>query len=499
MLANSLYRPLVRRTTPWICDRCALRLESSRPRRRWTSTHSASDASRQNTGIVDILERRGYLNQITGTRDDLQRILDGKRIGAYVGVDPTASSMHVGHLIPFMALFWLYLHGHKAITLVGGGTASVGDPTGRVKARPHLSAAARRRNIDGIQAQLQRIWGNVSRLGAKHGQRVGEGEARLLNNEDWLGKTSILDVLGTVGAGLRLGVMLGRDTVKTRMTADASTQEGMSFAEFCYPVLQAWDWYVMFRDHDVRVQIGGSDQYGNILSGADGIKYALKVREDEGDSGALDAHPLGFTVPLLTTPSGEKFGKSAGNAVWLDKEQTSVFDLYGFFVGLPDSEVEKLLNFFTFLPQGTISDTMAKHNLAPEKRIAQHLLAREFVELVHGPEDAAAAQDQHLSRSRGYTPASKADLQVAYAEVTDKPFAFALHMAGLAESRSKALKLIESGGAYVIGGNGDAVKIRKGDVVSDAHYFTKEDEKTPSRRFLVLRAGKWKVRSLELV
>ena len=146
------------------------------------------------------------------SRDELVNAFASRRIGAYVGVDPTASSMHVGHLIPFMALFWLYLYGHKAITLVGGGTASVGDPTGRVKARPHLSQDSRRRNIEGIEAQLQRIWKNVADLGKKHGQGLRHGEAHLLNNEEWLGRTSILDVLGTVGAGLRLGAMMGRDT-----------------------------------------------------------------------------------------------------------------------------------------------------------------------------------------------------------------------------------------------------------------------------------------------
>jgi tyrosyl-tRNA synthetase len=146
------------------------------------------------------------------TRDDLHRAFSTTRIGAYVGIDPTASSMHVGHLIPFMALFWLYLYGHKAITLVGGGTASVGDPTGRVKARPHLSQDTRRRNIQGIEVQLQRIWGNVSSLGKKHGQGNRDGESKLLNNEEWLRRTNILDVLGTVGAGLRTGAMLGRDT-----------------------------------------------------------------------------------------------------------------------------------------------------------------------------------------------------------------------------------------------------------------------------------------------
>ena len=146
------------------------------------------------------------------SRDELAKAFEGKRIGAYVGVDPTASSMHVGHLIPYMALFWLYLYGHKAITLVGGGTASVGDPTGRTKARPHLSAAVRRQNINGIEKQLSRIWTNVLALGEKHKQGSRDGKSDLLNNERWLQSSSILDVLSTVGAGLRLGAMMGRDT-----------------------------------------------------------------------------------------------------------------------------------------------------------------------------------------------------------------------------------------------------------------------------------------------
>lgn len=146
------------------------------------------------------------------TRDDLVRTLERKRIGAYVGVDPTASSMHVGHLIPFMALFWLYLHGHQAVTLVGGATASVGDPTGRVKARPHLSTDTRKHNVHAIEQQLQRIWQNVALLGRKHGQHVSDGEKKLVNNENWMAQTRIMEVLGTIGGGFRLGAMLGRDT-----------------------------------------------------------------------------------------------------------------------------------------------------------------------------------------------------------------------------------------------------------------------------------------------
>lgn len=263
----------------------------------------------------------------------------------------------------------------------------------------------------------------------------------------------------------------------------------------------------MFRNHDVSMQIGGSDQYGNILSGVDGIKYALKLEEN---SDVNTPAPLGFTVPLLTTPSGEKFGKSAGNAIWLDKEQTSIFDLYGvsdcigmllthelidaqFFVGMPDSEVEKLLNFFTFLPQEKIAETMRQHVGAPEKRVAQHLLAREFVELVHGVEDAEAAQRQHMDRSK----ASSTDdsIQMPSSQVIGADYASLLKHAGLVESRSKGVALISSGGAYRIMEDGSAMKILKAETVALEHLSQEGNDAT---KFLTLRAGKWKTRTISL-
>lgn len=263
--------------------------------------------------------------------------------------------MHVGHMIPFMALFWLYLHGYHSITLLGGATAKVGDPTGRLMARENQGRSLRAANTVAMHYQLKKLWNNVETVGRKYGyERDQNWHRELANNSMWLNKASIAEVLSIMGTGLRMGAMLSRDTVKNRMEKG----DGMSFSEFCYPILQAWDWWHMYSTKGIQLQIGGADQFGNIVSGMDAIKYIIKTNpnpEKRGDNALRRAlppadhdklqnpesgdplnTPMGFTVPLMTTSSGEKFGKSAGNAVWLDKEQTSVFNLYG--VSAPENK-----------------------------------------------------------------------------------------------------------------------------------------------------------------
>ncbi|RDI85040.1 hypothetical protein Vi05172_g5024 [Venturia inaequalis] len=462
--------------------------------------------------MLETLEERGFVNQIAGTRDELNNLMIRKRVGAYVGIDPTASSMHVGHLIPFMALFWMYLHGYPAVTLLGGATAGVGDPTGRSTARVQSTRHVRMVNTRYIEAQIQRLWKNVAILAEKHLTEIPshtQRDGKVLNNDDWLSKISIMDVLGTIGSGLRLGPLLGRDTVKTRM----ESSDGMSFSEFCYPVLQAWDWWHMFRQNRVQLQIGGADQYGNILSGMDAIKYAGKTSSpSKGKELSPDSMPMGFTVPLLTTPSGEKFGKSAGNAVWLDEDQTSVFDLYGFFVSQPDADVERLLKFFTFLPLTTIAETMKEHIQSPEKRLAQHKLAREFVELVHGAEDAETAEKQHRflfaqsSLKKEDVFKSEPDAVLPSSMMIGSPFAIALKLAGLSKTNSQGARLIKSGGGYLLLSSSSEnaeegisfVPIVSLDthLVSAHHLMSTAESEWPR---IVMRSGKRKVCVVELV
>lgn len=400
-----------------------------------------------------------------------------RRISAYAGVDPTAPSLHLGHLLAFMPLFWMYLHGYGALTLIGATTAKVGDPTGRTTSRPELSRSDLIQNMATIHHQLKAIWDNVDAAGRRHGyQREWAWKRGIVNNTVWWNKQSMLEVLQRLGSHMRLGPMLGRDNVKTRLE-DGS---GMSFSEFCYPLMQAWDWCRLLEQHNVQMQIGGSDQYGNILTGVQCVK-AFVDSEPNPDfkrpSGELD-QPIGLTVPLLTDSSGAKFGKSAGNAVWLDPFKTSSYDLYGYLVRRSDEEVGKLLKLFTFFPQSQIDSVMAEHMQDPPKRVAQHLLAFEVSRLVHGDRTAKETQLQHRSvYGRNTTPTTPdAEQQLSDYNTphrgcttsTNRPRAdmkLPQHLlqstlprivwaSGLATSASDASRMIKAGGIYLGGAPG---------------------------------------------
>lgn len=436
--------------------------------------------------MLSILEERGYINQITGTRKSLDQLLTQKRIGAYVGIDPTAPSLHVGHMIPLMNLFWMYVHGFRSVTLLGGATAKIGDPTDRTKDRERVHSTERTENMIRMHYQLKKLWLNVEHYGAKHGYQWEWAWKRVLcNNNTWLNKLSIMELLQTLGPGMRMGTMLSRDTVKNKM----SSSNGMSYAEFTYPILQAWDWWHMYNTLNIQLQIGGSDQFGNIIAGIDAINY---IRSNHPDPVTREAHnpptllnsPMGITTCLLTNSKGDKIGKSAGNALWLDGEMTSPFTLYGYWLRQPDEDVERYLKFFTFLPMDTIKTAVAEHMQDPKQRKGQHLLAREFVELIHGEKVAQQTEAQHrLMFSRpsnsppdptemqtvsdeiaqrhcstlslnnaGPSPSQK--LQLPHSLIYTQSIGKILHAAGLASSRSEGHRLATHGGAYV-GGHPD--------------------------------------------
>ncbi len=284
-----------------------------------------------------MLEERGFVNQIVGTREQLKHLLDNRRTGVYAGIDPTAPSMHVGHMVPFMALSWMYVYGYPVYFLLGGATARIGDPEGRLQARSDMGRQTFKANLTNMHMQLKRFGASLERYAARRGyQKEWAWSRALINNSYWQEKTPMTQFLRMMASGVRLGPMLGRDSVKNRQEKG----DGMSMAEFTYPLMQAWDWWELMQ-RGVQVQIGGADQFGNILQGADAVKYTAahdqpylerleqeeKVRANQGGVVVAD-DPMGWTVPLLTTSSGEKFGKSAGNAVWLDADMTSCFDLY---------------------------------------------------------------------------------------------------------------------------------------------------------------------------
>ncbi|KAI9825877.1 MAG: tyrosyl-tRNA synthetase [Thelocarpon impressellum] len=492
---------------------------------RWQADARVIHAG-QKKSMLRKLEERGYVDSIAGNRDALDKLMTDKRIGAYVGIDPTAPSMHVGHLLPLMTLFWLYVHGYHAVSLLGGATAKIGDPTDRTKSRDVQPSAVRKANMVSMHYQLKKLWANVEQYGRRHGY-IWEWawHRELVNNNAWMNKLPVMELLQLLGPGVRMGTMLAKETVKNKMEKG----DGMSFAEFTYPLLQSWDWWYMYQTKGIQVQIGGSDQFGNIVAGIDAVKYIAKnhydpvVRQEKEDEKLV---PIGFTVPLLTTGSGQKFGKSAGNAIWLDKDMTSTFDLYQFFLRSADADVGRYLRLFTFLPLPEIDTVLEEHMRNPSLRKAQHLLAREFVELVHGEAEAAAAEQQHRAIFRkapllvaasqagsledapvhsggGITPTNAPPINVTLpmSLVADQAPAKVLHAAGLVASRSEGHRLALNQGAYIgsrpIGGGG----------MGDSLDFTSVKLWDPSKtkdylldgNLLVLRVGKWKVKVVRVV
>lgn len=342
--------------------------------------------------VLTILEERGLVHNVTGPRDEVDKMMIDERVGAYVGIDPTAASLHIGHMLPLMSLFWMFVHGYHTVTLLGGATAKIGDPTDRLTTREYVHRHTRTENMVRMHYQLKKLWVNVEAYGLKYGYKWEWAWKRgLVNNNTWMNKLGIMEVLQVLGPGVRMGPMLAKETVKNKMNKG----DGMSFAEFTYPLLQAWDWWHMYNTMGIRMQLGGSDQYGNITAGVDAVKYIAANHPAPDTPKKTTNPPFGITSPLLTTSSGAKFGKSAGNAIWLDHEMTSTFDLYGYFLRTSDVDVERYLKLFTFMPLEDINVLVKEHMENPSQRKAQHKLASEFVELVHGKDEAKSVRIQH--------------------------------------------------------------------------------------------------------
>ncbi|KAI1105784.1 hypothetical protein F4804DRAFT_111749 [Jackrogersella minutella] len=474
--------------------------------------------------LWDQLKERGFVKDTAGTDDQIRELMRLKRIGAYVGIDPTASSLHVGHLVPLMALFWMYIHGFRAMTVVGGATAKVGDPTDRLKSRERIKPGDMGANITKVHYQLKRMWLNVDEQAARFGyvkeRRVWS--RGLQNNSMWYNNLPFVEVVARLFRGVRLGTMLSRDIVKRRMESG----EGMGLDEFIYPLMQAWDWWHMFRKLRILMQIGGSDQYGNIVSGIECIKYLKETEPDPLERIPKDLlhTPVGFTTPLLTTSSGEKFGKSAGNAVWLDPFQTSSFDLYGYFMRRPDADVEQLLKLLTFHPLDKIKEIMEQQNQDPSKRHAQHALAFEVVALAHGLNHANTAQERHnglfdnsaedeVTNYPSDRPPTaqmathfQADIELPESLVLGKSISRILYAAGLADSVTDGNRLTQQQGAYIAGAPGEPSATNRG-MKYGALTFTPIKNWYPqdTRNFLIddklliLRRGKHFVRIVHMV
>ena len=314
--------------------------------------------------VMDSMHSRGFIYQHTKG----SVLSKYGRTAVYCGFDPTADTLHVGNLVGIMGLLHFAKSGHQAIALVGGATGCIGDPSGRKTERDRLARETLHQNVNGIEKTLRRIFTNAG---------VGD-QVVVVNNADWYREWNIIDFLGEYGRHFRMGTMLGKESVQSRLNGE----DGMSFVEFTYQIFQAYDFYHLHRTHGCEIQIGGSDQWGNITAGCDLIRRA----SGESEEGC------GITFPLITTSSGEKFGKSMGNAVWLDSQRTSPFDLYQFFIRVEDSDVERFLKLFTFMEGDDIDTTYVNHMKQPEMKSGQRRLAQEVTRLIHGSEAMEEAE-----------------------------------------------------------------------------------------------------------
>lgn len=308
--------------------------------------------------LLKDLEFRGLIHQVTD-REGLEKLLNEEKIKLYCGFDPTADSLHIGHLLPILMLRRFQLAGHHPIALVGGATGLIGDPSGK-KAERTLN------DEETVAEWSERIKEQLSRFLEFEGV---DNPAMMANNYDWIGKMDLITFLRDVGKNFGLNYMLAKDTVQSRIDT------GISFTEFSYMILQSLDFLNLYEKENCRLQIGGSDQWGNITAGLELIR---KTKED--------AKAFGLTVPLVTKADGTKFGKTEGGAVWLDPEKTTPYEFYQFWINTDDRDVVKYLKYFTFLSHEEILELEKATETKPEERLAQKALAREMTKLVHGEE-----------------------------------------------------------------------------------------------------------------
>lgn len=381
--------------------------------------------------VIDVLEERGFIESMTS--DDLKTKAQ-KPLSLYIGFDPTADSLHIGSLVAIMALGWFQKYGHKVTALVGGATGFIGDPTGKSIERPYLSAQNLEHNLKGIQKDLEGILTFDS-----------NNPIQVLNNATWFNKLSAVDFLREVTAFYRMGPLLSRETVKERL----KTQEGMSVKEFCYPLIQGYDFYRLFKDEGIHLQLGGSDQWTNITAGIELIRKKLQKEA------------YGITFPLLLKSDGKKFGKSESGALWLSKEKLSPYEFYQYLVRAADDDVITLLKRLTFMEMKEIhalEQSMKKEDYKPNT--IQKILAKEVTEIVHGKEELQIA----IKVTEGMKPGAQTELNVALlkkmseeipsvtvaeSEIVDQKIIDLLAGSKILSSKGEVRRMIQNGGVYL--------------------------------------------------
>ena len=308
--------------------------------------------------LLEDLQWRGIIYQQTD-EEGIKETLEKEKISLYCGVDPTADSMHIGHLLPYLTLRRFQKHGHRPIVLVGGATGMIGDPSGKSEERKLQTTEAIQHNVECIQKQLSQIF-----------DFEGEHGAIMVNNYDWAGSMDIVTFLRDYGKHVGVNYMLAKDTIANRL------ETGISFTEFTYTILQAMDFLHLYENFDCKMQVGGSDQWGNITTGLE----LIRKMAPEGSKA------FGLTIPLVTKADGTKFGKTESGAIWLDPEKTTPYEFYQFWINTADADVVKYLKFFTFLSKEEIEGLEESVKNEPHLRKAQKALAEEMTRLIHGQE-----------------------------------------------------------------------------------------------------------------
>lgn len=414
--------------------------------------------------IIEHLQKRGLLEATTS--DELANLLK-KPTKVYLGFDPTADSLHIGNLVGIVVLRWFQKFGHTPVVILGGATARIGDPSGKSVERPLLDA--------------QTIATNVSSI-TKHFEQVldfSDSSTRplILNNDQWLKEYPFIDFLQDVGRHFRLGVMLAKDSVKTRL----SSEEGISFTEFSYQLLQAYDFYRLYTDHNVLVQLGGSDQWGNITAGIDFVRKKISTQV------------FGYTFPLLTRNDGRKFGKTEQGTIWLSKDKCSAYQFYQYFYRIQDTEVIRLMRMLTFMELEEIAEyEQAIKSSEYVPNTAQKRLAEEMTQLIHGNAGLQIAQKVTQCLAPGgkailefdvLKEISANDMPIEYLEQSElmgQKYIDISVKIGLVSSKSEAARLISNNGAYL-----------NNQKVHDIHFLI-EPGMAIEDQFLVFGSGKRK-------
>ena len=385
------------------------------------------------SNVFEALNERGFIKQTTNP-EQVANLLTEEQVTYYVGFDPTASSLHVGSLVPIMAMAHLQRAGHKPIAIIGGGTTMIGDPTDKTEMRPMLSQAEISANGKSILTQLRRYLNLDNGIADSTELQPAPEAGRFLDNADWLLSVNYIDFLRDIGKHFRVNEMIKAEGYRQRLEREL----GLSFLEFNYQLLQAYDYLCLFQKYGCRLQLGGDDQWGNILAGVE------LVRRIEGER----VHAV--TFPLLTTASGAKMGKTAGGAVWLDAERTSPYEFYQYWINVDDRDVSRFLAYFTFLPM----DEIRRLGDLEDKAIreAKEVLAYEATCLAHGKVEADKVQTASRAAFGGgnLDEAAMPTSTIGFEQLDSGiPIMTLFHEVGLANSRSEARRLIQQGGAYI--------------------------------------------------